>query len=87
LATSSNSIAFHEKLAYAQAVENTTEGQTMSTDLFAIAKAIARQYEEERKARQRDREMEDESYADEARQEAYNRQECERIAREEGRPR
>ena len=41
----------------------------MSTDLFAIAKAIARQYEDERKARQLDRliQLDEEGYGDEAR--------------------
>ena len=62
---------------------------TGCTDLFAIAKAIARNYEAERKARELDRmiQLDEEGYGDEARQEAYNRQECARIAREEGRPR
>lgn len=39
-------------------------------DLFAIAKAIATRYEEERKLRQRDQEIENEAYADEAREQA-----------------
>lgn len=62
---------------------------TGCTDLFAIAKAIARQYEDERRERQLDRlaQLDEEGYGDEARQEAYNRIECDRIAREEGRPR